>query len=147
MKYIFIVLSLITANVYLYPHNIAETNGLLMYGNNSAAIAGLDGLIQSEDDSVIVDKMPVPIGGMNAIYAKLHYPKSARQMGIEGKIYVLAYINEKGGVDRVNIIRGVSTILDTVVCNVVRQVKFTPGMQKGKPVKAQVAIPIEFNLN
>ncbi len=45
---------------------------------------------------VAVEEMPYPIGGVQAILNLVVYPEIARRAGIEGKVYVLAYVNEEG---------------------------------------------------
>jgi TonB family protein len=96
---------------------------------------------------IAVEQMPEPIGGIKAIQEKIQYPELAKRAGVEGKVYVLAMINDKGDVDRVQIIRGLGTGLDEAAMDAVKQTKFKPGMQKGKPVNVQVSIPIIFRLN
>jgi len=100
----------------------------------------------SSDYFVAVEDMPEPIGGIQAIQKNIQYPEVARRAGIEGKVYVLTMINEKGFVDRVLIIRGLGSGLDEAAMDAVKKTRFKPGMQRGKPVKVQVSIPILFKL-
>ncbi len=44
------------------------------------------------------------------------------------------------------IIKGIGAGCDEAAIDAVKQTKFTPGKQKGKPVKVQVSIPIVFKL-
>lgn len=94
----------------------------------------------------VADVMPEPIGGIEAIQSHLHYPLFAQERGIEGKVYVLAYINETGSVDKTEILSGIDKELDKAASEAVLKAKFTPGMQDGVPVKVEVAIPIVFKL-
>ncbi|SRR5690606_1377610 len=95
---------------------------------------------------VAVEEMPEPIGGIQAIQSKIVYPEIAKRAGVEGKVYVLAFVNEQGDVTKVEIIRGLGAGLDEAALNAVKQTKFKPGKQRGKPVKVQVSIPIVFKL-
>ena len=45
---------------------------------------------------VAVEEMPEPIGGIQAIQSKIVYPEIAKRAGVEGKVYVLAFVNEQG---------------------------------------------------
>ena len=90
--------------------------------------------------------MPEPIGGIQAIQSKIIYPEIAKRAGVEGKVYVLAFVDEKGDVTNVKIIKGLGAGLDEAALNAVKQTKFKPGKQRGKPVKVQVSIPIVFRL-
>jgi periplasmic protein TonB len=95
---------------------------------------------------VAVEEMPEPIGGIAAIQSKIVYPEIAKRAGVEGKVYVLAFVDENGNVTKADIIRGLGAGLDEAALNAVRQTKFKPGKQRGKPVKVQVSIPIVFRL-
>ena len=95
---------------------------------------------------VAVEEMPEPIGGIKAIHDLIIYPEIAKRAGIEGKVYVLAYLNEEGIVVKTEIIKGIGGGCDEAAENAVKHTKFTPGKQRGKPVKVQVMIPIVFRL-
>lgn len=95
---------------------------------------------------VAVEEMPEPIGGIQAIQSKIIYPEIAKRAGVEGKVYVLAFVDETGEVTSVKIIKGLGAGLDEAALNAVKQTKFKPGKQRGKPVKVQVSIPIIFRL-
>ncbi len=95
---------------------------------------------------VAVEEAPNPIGGIEAIQKKITYPEVAKRAGIQGRVFVKAFINEKGDVVRCEIIKGVHPALDSAAVDAVMKTKFTPGSQKGKPVKVQVSIPIVFAL-
>jgi TonB family protein len=95
---------------------------------------------------VSAEEMPMPIGGMYAIQSKIIYPEIANRAGIEGKIFVQAFIDETGVVTDAKIIRGIGSGCDEAALEAVKQTKFTPAKQKGTPVKVQVTIPIVFKL-
>jgi protein TonB len=95
---------------------------------------------------VAVEEMPEPIGGIQAIQSKIVYPEIAKRAGVEGKVYVLAFVDEKGIVTNAKIIKGLGAGCDEAALNAVKQTKFKPGKQRGKPVKVQVSIPIVFKL-
>jgi len=95
---------------------------------------------------VAVEEMPEPIGGIQSIQSKIKYPEIAKRAGIEGKVYVLAFIDETGNVANAKIIKGIGAGCDEAALDAIKQTKFKPGRQKGKPVKVQVSIPIVFKL-
>ena len=95
---------------------------------------------------VAVEDMPEPIGGIAAIQSKIVYPEIAKRAGVEGKVYVKAYVNENGDVTKVEIQKGLGAGLDEAAMKAVKETKFKPGKQRGKPVKVQVSIPIVFKL-
>jgi len=95
---------------------------------------------------VAVEEMPGPIGGIRAIQEKIVYPEIAKRAGVEGKVYVLAFVDEQGIVTKAQIIKGIGAGCDEAALNAVLKTRFTPGKQRGKPVKVQVSIPIIFKL-
>ena len=101
----------------------------------------------SSEYEVSVDQMPEPIGGIAAIQKNIVYPEIARRAGIQGKVYVTAYINEAGNVTKTEVIKGIGGGCDQAAENAIRKVKFNPGFQKGAPVKVQVSIPVIFRLS
>jgi protein TonB len=103
--------------------------------------------VNKEEYLIVVDEQPFPVGGMKAIQEKIVYPERAKQNGIEGRVFVKAYINEEGSVDEIILLKGFDAECDSVAMEAICQTKFTPAKQKGEPVKSQVSIPIVFKLN
>ena len=91
--------------------------------------------------------MPAPVGGLEAIYKNIAYPEIARKAGIEGKVYVLIYVNEKGGVDDVKILKGIGAGCNEAAVDGIKAVKFSPGKNNGAPVKTKLSMSINFKLN
>jgi TonB family protein len=96
---------------------------------------------------IAVEVMPEPIGGIAEISDRLYYTEEAQMNNIEGKIYVLAYVNEEGTVDSTKILQGLGYGLDEIASDAVLQTKFTTAKQDNIPVKVVVAIPIIFKLD
>ena len=100
----------------------------------------------------VVEQMPQFPGGdvalMKYIGKNVRYPFRAKEYGIEGKVYVTFIINKEGKVTNVEVIRGVDPDLDKEAKRVIESLpKFTPGKQRGKAVRVQFTIPINFKLN
>jgi protein TonB len=91
--------------------------------------------------------MPEPVGGMSTIQKRVIYPEIARKAGIEGKVYVQAFIDEKGDVIKTKILKGIGSGCDESAMKAVKETKFTPAKQSGKFVKVQVVVPVLFKLN
>jgi protein TonB len=96
---------------------------------------------------VAVEDMPEPVGGLEAIQRSVDYPEIARRAGVQGRVFVLAYVNEKGEVTKTEVSRGIGAGCDEAAAAAVRKAKFVPGRQRGKPVKVRVSIPVRFQLN
>ncbi|MBE2280526.1 MAG: energy transducer TonB [Ignavibacteriaceae bacterium] len=95
---------------------------------------------------VAVEDMPEPIGGIGAIQSKIVYPEIAKRAGVEGRVYVLAFVDEQGDVTKAQVIKGIGAGCDEAALEAVKKTKFKPGKQRGKPVKVQVSIPVMFRL-
>lgn len=96
---------------------------------------------------IVVEKMPEPIGGMKSIYDKVVYPEIARKAGIEGRVVVQFVVDKEGNVTNPQIIRGIGGGCDEAALEAVKDVKFTPGTQRGQNVAVQFQLPIVFRLS
>jgi len=61
---------------------------------------------------VAVEEMPEPIGGIAAIQKLIVYPEIAKRAGVQGRVYVKAYVNENGSVQKVELIKGIGAGCD-----------------------------------
>lgn len=95
---------------------------------------------------VAVEEMPEPIGGIQAIQNKIVYPEIAKRAGVEGRVFIKAFVDENGNVSKTEVIKGIGAGCDEAAEAAVRATKFKPGKQRGKPVKVQVSVPILFKL-
>lgn len=101
---------------------------------------------EGEEYLAFAEVMPEPIGGMSAIISKVVYPQIAKSAGIQGKVYLLAFIDESGNVTDVKVIRGIGGGCDEVAVEAVKKTDFNPGKNKGVAVKVKLSLPIEFKL-
>ncbi len=75
----------------------------------------------------------------------LKYPREARSVGAEGKVYVEFIIDEHGRVSKVKAKTKVHPALDEEAKRVVRSLGcFEPGKQGGKKVRVRYVAPISF---
>lgn len=95
---------------------------------------------------VAVEDLPEPVGGIAAIQAAVVYPEIAKRAGVEGTVYVEAFVDETGAVTRVVVVKGIGAGCDEAAMAAVQKTKFRPGKQRGKPVKVRMSIPIRFRL-
>jgi protein TonB len=95
---------------------------------------------------VAVEEMPQPIGGLPGIQSKITYPEIAKRSGIEGKVFIRAFVDETGTVVNAEVVKGIGGGCDEAALNAVMKTKFTPGKQRGKPIKVQVTVPVHFRL-
>jgi protein TonB len=108
--------------------------------------------VADEEVFFIVEDMPSfqgkgQEGFREWIAQNLRYPEIAAENGISGKVYVQFAVNSKGQVVDAVVVRGVDPALDKEAIRVVMSSpKWTPGRQRGKPVKVQFTFPINFVL-
>lgn len=104
-----------------------------------------------EEIFTIVEESAAPKGGMAAFYKyvgdKMKYPPQARRMGIDGKVFVEFVINKDGSITDVKAVKGIGAGCDEEAVRVVQSAPaWTPGKQRGKPVKQRMVLPITFKL-
>lgn len=92
-----------------------------------------------------------PVGGNEQfekyISKNLRYPKLARRMGVEGKVFVSFVVNENGLIDRVKVIKGVGAGCDEEAVRLISSCPaWIPGKHQGKTVKQLIVKPILFQL-
>ena len=105
----------------------------------------------AEEIFTIVEDQPQPKGGMAAFYEyvgkNLKYPAQARRMGIEGKVFVEFVVDKDGTITDVKAIKGIGAGCDEEAIRVIQQApKWSPGKQRGRPVKVRMILPITFKL-
>ena len=105
---------------------------------------------QQKDDAGIylnAEKMPAIKGGMAAIGKKIRYPKIAKEMGIQGVVYVGFIVDEYGKVKEPKVLRSLAVPLDKEAIRVIEEgVKFTPGYHQGNAVPVRMVLPIRFRI-
>jgi protein TonB len=95
----------------------------------------------------VVDNPPELIGGLESLAQQIQYPASAKEAGVEGRVFVQFIVDERGNVIDEKIVRGISPELDAEALRVVRQAQFEPGTHGDEPVKVRFALPISFKLD
>ncbi len=75
------------------------------------------------------------------------FPEMARQMGIQGRVYIDFVIEKDGRVSNVRVVRGVDDLLDDEAVRVIKALpKFQPAKQRGKPVRMSFTMPFNLKL-
>lgn len=93
-----------------------------------------------------VEIMPEPIGGLQAIYKKVSYPKKAVENHIEGTVTIRVFIDRDGEVLDAQVVKGIGYGCDESARLAVFYHRFSPGLQRGQRVKVQMDLPVEFKL-
>lgn len=90
-------------------------------------------------------------GGTDAMksYIKenMHYPELAKENGIEGTVVVEFIVKADGSIGNIKIVRMVDPDLEAEAIRLVKGMpKWNPSKLNGKPMDAEVGVPIEFSL-
>lgn len=76
----------------------------------------------------------------------LVYPEKAQQMRIGGLVRLRAYLNESGGIDRVNVVAANPPgVFEEAALSALLATSFTPAQKNGHAVKSQKLIEIKFD--
>lgn len=96
-----------------------------------------------------VEVMPQYTGGdyRDFIMRNIRYPIEAAENGIQGKVIVNFVIEANGSLSNIKVVKSVNKFLDAEAKRLVKAMpKWTPGLQKGKPVRVAISVPISFAL-
>jgi protein TonB len=102
---------------------------------------------EEQEIFIVVERMPELVGGLEALQRNIVYPEIARLAGIEGRVTVQFVIDERGNVNNPVVVRGIGGGCDEAAVEAVKKAKFTPGMQRGRPVKVSYTLPVTFRLS
>jgi periplasmic protein TonB len=75
------------------------------------------------------------------------YPPIAKDMGVQGKVFVNFVIDKNGNITNPQVVRSVDKHLDAEALRIVALLpKMTPASQRGKSVPVSFTVPINFKL-
>jgi len=99
----------------------------------------------------VVEESPSFPGGDEArirfLTENIKYPQIARESSIQGTVYVTFVVEKNGNVTDVRILRGIGGGCDEEAVRVIKAMpRWSPGKQRGKPVRVQFNMPIKFTL-
>lgn len=106
---------------------------------------------KEEEVFQVVEKMPEFPGGMAELMKYLQknikYPSIAQENGIQGRVIVQFVVNKDGSIVDPVVMKSVDPYLDKEALRVVKAMpKWTPGEQRGKPVRVKYTLPVQFRL-
>ncbi|MBO7213237.1 MAG: energy transducer TonB [Rikenellaceae bacterium] len=112
-----------------------------------------EGVLADEDAPFVsVEEMPKFKGGDFNEYSKwvqsnCRYPVMAQETGIQGIVRVQLVVEKDGSVSVVEVLNSPDKLLTDEALRVIKKSpKFTPGKQRGVPVRVQFVLPVRFRL-
>jgi len=104
------------------------------------------------DAFFFVEVMPSFRGGdLNTfrewVQRRVNYPQAAINAKIQGKVFLTFIVEPDGSVSNVTIIQGVAAIIDDeVIKSIEASPKWSPGLQRGQPVRIKYSFWLNFIL-
>ena len=134
----------VTFNIDLF----ANQNRMMDENNSSLPV------LQGQEDEVytVVEQMPEFPGGEEArtkfFIDNITYPKEALKNGIQGRVFVTFVVEKDGKITNVRVLRGIGGGCDEEAARVISLMPdWKPGKHKGKPVRVQFNLPVQFKLD
>ena len=105
-----------------------------------------------EEVFLVVEDDPEFPGDLSALSqylaSNIKYPTLAKENNITGKVFVSFVVEKDGSVGQVKILRDIGGGCGAEAVRVVKAMpKWKPGKQRGKPVRTQFNLPVDFSLN
>ena len=120
-------------------------------GTHNATTTNQNKEAEEQEVYTFVEQNPEFPGGEEALYKYLanniKYPQKAREEGITGTVLISFVVEKDGSITGASIRRNVGGGCGDEALRVVKGMpKWKPGMQGGRPVRAQYTLPISFTL-
>jgi protein TonB len=121
------------------------------FGNGTGGdmLTGGDGS-EVEEPFFIVEVMPTFRGGdinkfREWVWKRTNYPQEAVDANIKGTVFLTFIVEKDGSVSNVTVLKGVHPLLDDAAVKVISESpNWTPGLQRGQPVRVRYQIPLNF---
>jgi protein TonB len=120
-------------------------------GTGDELLGGQDG-IATDEAFFIVEVMPTFKGGdinkfREWVIRRTTYPQAAVEKHIQGKVYITFIIETDGSVSNVTVVKGVNQLIDNEAVRTIQSSpKWTPGLQRGQPVRVRYSMALSFAL-
>lgn len=106
----------------------------------------------NDEPFILVEVKPTFKGGdieefRKWVQKRVTYPQAAQDNGISGRVYLTFVIERDGSVSTVTIVRGVDPLIDKEAKKAIESSpKWSPGLQRGRPVRVRFSIFLNFTL-
>jgi TonB family protein len=99
----------------------------------------------------VVEEQPGFPGGDEArikfLQSNLKYPEEAKELGIQGEVYMTFVVETDGSLTDIKVLRGIGGGCDEEAIRIIKNMpKWIPGKQRGVPIRVQFNLPINFRL-
>jgi protein TonB len=81
------------------------------------------------------------------VQRRIIYPQAAMQARIQGTVYFTFIVEQDGSVSNVTVVKGVAPIIDDIVVSAIESSpNWSPGLQRGQPVRMRYIMALNFVL-
>jgi protein TonB len=104
----------------------------------------------TDEPFFLVEVMPSFRGGdinrfREWVQKRTNYPQEALNKKIQGRIFLTFIIEPDGSVSNVNIVKGVDPLIDNEAVKAIEgSPKWSPGLQRGQPVRVRYSLWLSF---
>jgi protein TonB len=126
-----------------------ERSDITGTGTSDNLNAGQEGT-ESDEPFFLVEVMPLFKGGgldkfRDWVQKRTSYPQAAYDRRIRGTVYLTFIVEKDGTVSNVTVVKGVDPLLDDEAVKAISESpRWTPGLQRGEPVRVRYSIPLNF---
>lgn len=109
-------------------------------------------VVDADEPFMRVEKMPTFQGGDESgfrtwVMGRLRYPAVAAENGVSGRVMVQFVVERDGSVTNIEVLSSPDRSLSEETVRVIStSPKWTPGSQRGVPVRVRFILPIDFRL-
>jgi len=109
-----------------------------------------EGGSELEDPFFLVEVMPSFKGGdLNKfrewVQKRTNYPQEALDRKIQGRVFLTFIVETDGSVSSVTVVKGVDPMIDNEAIRAIQgSPKWTPGLQRGQPVRVRYSMWLAF---
>jgi TonB family protein len=129
------------------PSPVAATSSSKQVAKHSAQPQGPTGVVTSaKSNPAETAAEKVQMASINAPLPKTEYPLLSGQTSVQGSVLMQALIAPDGAVEDLRVLSGPS-ILVPAAREAVRQWRFKPFVQDGRPVETQARVTVNFTIN
>jgi TonB family protein len=121
----------------------------LKKGGSSKELKDVQEAQEGEEVFFVVEEMPMFPGGKaelkTYIYSNLEYPESAKKQGVSGEVMVQFNVKGSGELEDIKVASSSHKEFEKPAMEVFKGMPaWSPGRQRGKPVKVKVIVPVRF---
>ena len=130
-----------------------EVNQAIVTTPGTGTTAVATGPVEVDENQIydIVEENPRFPGGEEAcmkwLSDNIKYPPICVEQGIQGRVYAQFVVNKDGSIVDIKIVRSPDPYLSKEAERVLKMMpKWSPGKQRGKPVRVKFSLPVMFRL-